>query len=327
MGIKRLNSVLSSHDALIKYNNIFEFKKKNGFKKKLVIGIDFMLYAFKFKISLDNILIGFINQILQFLSNNIIPIYIIDGCANLSKKDTINKRNIKREKLTNEVEKLKLMLLNDLDSGEKTDIENKISKFIKLNKKVEANDIKIALDLFKLLNINFIRAKGEADILLSYLFKNQIINYCLSEDMDLIVYGCENMIKIKNKSVIEYNLKKILDKLNLKYDEFIELCIFLGCDYLNCNLKYKPDVIYSKYLTLKDKFIENNNFSNEYKMKFYEAKSNYKYSYQEYESLSIEISNKKINYDELTCFINENCKLYKNNNLIKIVKKINSKII
>ena len=89
------------------------------------------------------------------------------------------------------------------------------------------------VNLFKLLNISYIRAKGEADILLTYLFKNNIIDTCLSEDMDLIVYGCKSMVKISKKAVTEYNLNKILDRLELKYEEFIELCILLGCDYLN----------------------------------------------------------------------------------------------
>ena len=327
MGIRKLNSVLSSHNALLEYKNIFEYRKKHNKKKKMVMGIDFMLYAFKFKISLDNILIGFINQILQLLSNDIIPIYIIDGYADDTKREVINKRNSRRDKITNEIDDIKLQLNNLTDNSEKIILEQKVEKMSKLNKKVDSDDISIIINLFKLLNINYIRAKGEADILLTYLFKNNIIDTCLSEDMDLIVYGCKSMIKISKKTVIEYNLNKILDRLELKYEEFIELCILLGCDYLNSILRCKPSVIYNEYVKFKDKFIENNEFSEEYIAKFYETKNNFINSYKEYKNIDIEITNNKIEYDDLNDFINKNCKTYKNYNLENIIKKINSKII
>ena len=327
MGIRKLNSVLSSHNALVEYKNIYEYRKKYKKKKKMVMGIDFMLYAFKFKISLDNILIGFINQILQLLSNDIIPVYIIDGYADDTKREIINKRNIRRDKITSEIDDIKSQLNNITDNGEKNILEQKVNKMSKLNKKVDSADISMIVNLFKLLNISYIRAKGEADILLTYLFKNNIIDTCLSEDMDLIVYGCKSMIKISKKAVTEYNLNKILDRLELKYEEFIELCILLGCDYLNSILRSKPDVIYNEYIKFKDKFIENNEFSEDYINKFYETKNNFINSYKEYENIDLEISNNKIDYYNLTNFIKTNCKTYKNYNLQNIIKKINSKII
>ena len=126
MGIRKLNSVLSSHNALDEYKNIYEYRKKYNKKKKMVIGIDFMLYAFKFKISLDNILIGFINQILQFLSNDIVPVYIIDGYADNTKREIINKRNSRRDKISNEIDHIKSKLDNISDNSEKKNLEQKV---------------------------------------------------------------------------------------------------------------------------------------------------------------------------------------------------------
>ena len=140
MGIRKLNSVLLSHNAIIEHKNIFDYRSK--YKNiKIVMGIDFMLYAFKFKISLDNILIGFINQILQLLSNDIIPIYIIDGYAQDSKREIINKRNYKREKISLEIDEIKTQINNINNEEEKIMLEKKIKKMSKLNKKVESEDI------------------------------------------------------------------------------------------------------------------------------------------------------------------------------------------
>merc|ERR1711918_328389 len=117
------------------------------------------------------------------------------------------------------------------------------------------------------------------------------------------------------------------DRLELKYEEFIELCILLGCDYLNSILRCKPDVIYNEYIKFKDKFIENSEFSEEYINKFYEIKRNFINSYKEYKNINVEITDNKIDYYNLREFIKENCKTYRNYNLQKIIKKINSKII
>ena len=47
-----------------------------------IIEIDLMLYAHKYEYSCGSIYPGFINQILNFMSNQIIPVYIIDDITN-----------------------------------------------------------------------------------------------------------------------------------------------------------------------------------------------------------------------------------------------------
>jgi flap endonuclease-1 len=57
-----------------------------------------------------------------------------------------------------------------------------------------------------------------------------------TDDMDILTFGSpkiiKNLISLKNKPQ-EINLNTILDKLNLSYNEFIDFCILLGCDYSN----------------------------------------------------------------------------------------------
>ena len=88
MGIKKLNKFLSQKGLIKSYYNINNYVNKyKSMNKKLIIGVDFWLYANKFSHSFDGIIfIGFWNQIIKLLSHGIIPIYIIDGNAPLEKK-------------------------------------------------------------------------------------------------------------------------------------------------------------------------------------------------------------------------------------------------
>ena len=95
MGIKRLNKYLSDINAI----KIHDINKYFLSYQNSVIAIDVMLYAHKYKFSCDNIFSAFINQIIHFLQNKIIPLYIIDGKAPSEKNDIINLRNNRKKKI------------------------------------------------------------------------------------------------------------------------------------------------------------------------------------------------------------------------------------
>jgi 5'-3' exonuclease len=57
---------------------------------------------------------------------------------------------------------------------------------------------------------------------------------CLSEDMDMFVYGCPRVIRyfsLLNHTAVLYDMKEILEKLNLNQKELREICILSGTDY------------------------------------------------------------------------------------------------
>ena len=90
MGVKKLFTFLNEKRIYKKYdkiNNLLYELKLN--KNSVFIGIDTNLYFYKYNYTYDNILIGFFNQIIKFLSNGIYPLYIIDG-GTLKEKETFN---------------------------------------------------------------------------------------------------------------------------------------------------------------------------------------------------------------------------------------------
>lgn len=246
MGIRKLNKFLTNKECLISYNNLYNFKEK--FKKDtVVIGIDFWLYVHKFLHSnkSSNIILGFWNQIIKFLSNKMIPIYIIDGDIPIEKRDEINKRQNSKN---NKIKKISELKKNENDN------KVKIEKLEKQVKRLKHSDLNKIKTLFSLLNIPLIRADYEADSLIAKLYKSKIIDTCLSDDMDILVMGCGSMIKFDNGKVIEYNLKHILNKLNFTHEKLIDMSIVLGCDYLKHPIKIDLDILYNLLLKYDDLF-------------------------------------------------------------------------
>jgi len=64
--------------------------------------------------------------------------------------------------------------------------------------------------------------------------KNNLVDYILSEDMDILTFGSKNILKnFGKKNMFIINLQEILDEGNISMHQFIEICILLGCDYLD----------------------------------------------------------------------------------------------
>ena len=99
MGIRKLNTFLTTMNAIIFYNNIHEFVDKikinnNAKNGKIIIGIDFWLFVHKFLHSdkSSSVVLGFLNQIIKLLLNNMIPLYVVDGTIPIEKIEQYNTR-------------------------------------------------------------------------------------------------------------------------------------------------------------------------------------------------------------------------------------------
>jgi len=327
MGIKRMNKFLGDrnlikiHDNLnnmIRTNKQSEYQIFNTRNKCYRIAIDTMLYAHKFKYSYDDMIFGFVNQIINLLNNRILPIYIIDGLAPDEKSDLIKLRNEKKNRLDNKIEILKNEMSLELNDKKKNKLNKKIINLSRSNVKINKNDINDLISLFKYMNIPYIRANGEADALIGVLYENHSIDSCLSEDMDILVFGCKKMIKFSDKKVYEYNLDYILEKLNINLDQYIEMCIYFGCDYLKPLGKVSPNIIYNNIYNkttfeLLNKNLHSDNYDkymnafNNAKNIFINSKKNENCKYTNFQI------KQKINWDVLSNFLTNNSKIINKN--------------
>ncbi|KAG7277382.1 hypothetical protein CRUP_033337, partial [Coryphaenoides rupestris] len=98
-----------------------------------------------------------------------------------------------------------------------------------------SSQTKDCLQLLSLLGVPIIQAPGDGEALCARLVSEGIADAVASEDMDTLPFGGGVLIRQlnakKDSEVIEYSLPKILEILKITQEEFVDLCILLGCDY------------------------------------------------------------------------------------------------
>lgn len=256
MGIKKLFTFLNNNDLFKAYPYLNDLiNELNIDKKKLLVGVDGNLFCYKYTHSYDNMLIGFFNQILKFLSNKIIPIYIFDGGTLPEKENTNILRYQKKIISKYRLEQVENILYLEENLYDKTNLLLLKKKLEKNSTKINNENIILVLELFDLLNIPYIFSHGEGEYLAVLLNKYNIIDMFLSDDTDPIPAGINKIIKFYNNNVYYLETKLIYDKLLINKKEFCEFCILLGSDYLTFNHGLKPNEILE--LIYKYKTIEN----------------------------------------------------------------------
>ena len=111
------------------------------------------------------------------------------------------------------------------DINEKNDDYVEFIRLLKKSISIEYDDIYDFKKFLDLLKIPHITANNEADDLLAFLYKNDIIHACQSDDMDMLPKGCGNVIQITNNGILQYVLPEILLELQLNYIQFVDLRI------------------------------------------------------------------------------------------------------
>lgn len=262
MGVKKLFTFLNDNYVYKIYPCIDDLiNELNLNKERIIIGVDANLFCYKYSHSYDNMIIGFLNQILKFLSNKIIPLYIFDGGTLHEKENTNLIRNQKKI-----ISKLKLDKFLELSESDNNNID-----LLLLKKKLEKNsfrindtNIKNLLNFFDLLNIPYIFSHGEGEYLAVLLNKYNIIDFFLSDDTDPIPAGINKIIKFYNNNVYYLEINYLYKKLNISKEQFCDFCILLGTDYMSINHGLKPKEIFNliiKYYSIEN-IIKNNNINN-----------------------------------------------------------------
>lgn len=234
MGIKDLNTFLKKKATKGIQLRSFELLRNKS------LAIDISIYMYRF--AANNLLIENIYlMLLMFREYEIKPIFIFDGKTPIEKKELIKQRRIEREEAKDEYNKL--FIDDTLDKINKHYLQDLKRKIIVI-KPEEYIVIKRLIQSFGYI---YYDAPNEADEICAILCKTNKVWGCISEDTDMFVYGCENVIKymsLLNRTCVHYHLPTILQGLNLTFDEFQKLCILSGTDY-NINNNF---TIYNIYI-------------------------------------------------------------------------------
>jgi len=247
MGIPNLNRYLKQHcKSSINMIQLSELKGK-------VIVIDISIYLYRYVA--ENALVENVYLLLSiFRHYNIRPVFIFDGMPPDEKLELLKKRKADKVKSEAEYNELKKKLLQSrtMSFDEKQEITSSMDalkkKFVYLTK----NHIQVTKQLINSYGATYIDAPGEADGLCASFVLSGKAWACMSDDMDMFVYGCNRILRytsLLNHTAVLYDVRGILDTLTMTHDEFKDVCVLSGTDY-NANGKtslYSSMNLFNKY--------------------------------------------------------------------------------
>ena len=300
MGIKHLNKFLRTECGdSIKVISIAELSGKK-------IAVDISIYMYKYE-STGSLIENMYIMLTVFRQYNIIPIFIFDGKPPTEKKALLQKRREDKKEAEKEYNILKQKL--DTDNCVNNDDKQEIIASMDLLKKqfiyINKEKIEQVKNLIRSYGATYCDAPGEADELCALLVLKNKVWACLSEDMDMFVYGCTRVIRylsLFNRTAVLYDMKGILENLSLTQKELREICVLSGTDY-NIQTFDKPNLYETINLFYKYKNENENN-----NIEFYEWIKNNSHYITDYELLQ--------NTYNLFDFKNTNLTIFEN---IKIV--------
>lgn len=239
MGIRKLQKYLFELRILRKFDNLVcwanDFRRRTK-KSTIKIAIDAFNYFYKYKISCPHFLSGFYQQIVRMLRMKIIPVYVFDGVPPEEKRAELKIRREKRETAFEKIailkSELELMSVTEcVDEARQKAIQIEIAKLEQSTVKVSKGDINMVKTLLDIMHIPYIEAMGEADYLCSKLVRENTVDVCMSDDTDLLMSGCDRIIKYNNGAIIEFDRNEIITRMGLTFDMFRLFCLILGCGY------------------------------------------------------------------------------------------------
>lgn len=227
MGIRNLNKYLRQHCPA----SIRAFHMSDLAEKKIVVDISIYLYRYE----AENALLENIYLMLSiFRSYDITPIFIFDGKPPPEKKELLKHRRDMKEQVQEEYEKLEQLLVTASPGDHRKSIRHNMTGLKRQLVHLSKEKIDGVKSLIRAYGATYYDAPGEADELCALLVMKKKVWACLSEDMDLFVYGCNRVIRYFSLLLhtgVLYFTKGIYQELHMTRQEFKDICILSGTDY------------------------------------------------------------------------------------------------
>ncbi|KAI0059602.1 PIN domain-like protein [Artomyces pyxidatus] len=236
MGIKGLTGLLSEHAP----KSIKEHEIKTLFGRKVAIDASMSIYQFLIAVrqkdgemltndagETTSHLMGFFYRTIRIVENGIKPAYVFDGKPPDLKAGVLAKRFEKREEAKEDGEEAK-------ETGTTEDVD----RFSRRTVRVTREHNEECRKLLGLMGIPVVVAPSEAEAQCAELARGGKVYAAGSEDMDTLTFHAPVLYRhltfseAKKQPISEISLQEALDGLEMNMSQFIDLCILLGCDYL-----------------------------------------------------------------------------------------------
>jgi len=238
MGIRGLTGFLrwvASTTGVEKPHDPLDWSKWKGKK----IGIDILGFLYRAKAQRQSIFTYLGKFIAACKQHGVIPIMIFDGKPPDEKRTLLQKRaalRIASEETKRHLEKdLDEVPMNELQ----TEVVSKELHRLDLNSTyLTSEERNMAKQLFYACGIVSLNASCEADSVLAHFAKRNEIVAVISHDFDLLARGVETLLVPESYALpgdaygwSEYTLSTILRQIGFTYEQFLDMCILMGCDY------------------------------------------------------------------------------------------------
>ena len=232
MGIKNLNRFLRDN---CKKKSIYKASLKELHGKTIVIDTSIYLYKFLGENALMENMYLFISPLLD---NEITPIFIFDGKPPPEKREMLIERRLGKKEAENKYiilqNKIKDPGGTPISDEDRTEILLEMDQLKRQFIRLRDEDVRKVKELMHAYGVEQYDAHGEADALCAYFVISGRAWACLSDDMDMFLYGCNFIIRhlsLLKQTVVVYNRNFILDDLGMTDRHFREIMVLSGTDY------------------------------------------------------------------------------------------------
>lgn len=213
--------------TFLRYQNLTSIQKRDlVFFRGRTIVVDTSIYMYRFKSEGEHLLYEkFTKMICIFEKYNINAVFIFDGNSPKEKQETLMKRKKRRK----DSQKLYDSLVE-----QPTTSTHLLKKIRREKTTLHSSEIENVKKLIADFGFWYIDAINEADELCAYFVINKMAYACLSDDMDLMLYGVPiimRYISLLKEEVIMYDTYGILKEMNITLNIFRLICATSGTDY------------------------------------------------------------------------------------------------
>ncbi|KAI9801694.1 MAG: Elongation of fatty acids protein 2 [Piccolia ochrophora] len=181
-------------------------------------------------------LMGIFYRTLRIVDNGIKPLFVFDGAPPKLKSGELAKRFQRKSEATEAHEEAK-----------ETGTAEEVEKFSRRTVRVTREHNEECKRLLKLMGVPYIDAPTEAEAQCAVLARAGKVYAAASEDMDTLCFDSPILLRHltfseqRKEPVQEIYLDRVLAGLDMDMKQFIDLCILLGCDYVDPIPKVGPN--------------------------------------------------------------------------------------
>lgn len=169
---------------------------------------------------------GIFNRTIRFITEGIRPVYVFDGKPPQFKSHELVKRREKRQKAEEALKAAE-------ETGDVEEQDKQSKRLVRAGSKENEECIR----LLGLMGVPVVRAPCEAEAQAAALARDGRVYATATEDMDALTFRTPIQVRkmtfanASKSEVQQINYDKAIRGMGLTHDQFVDLCILLGCDY------------------------------------------------------------------------------------------------